>query len=89
MLRRALKRFGRGLKTLGSLVAGLSRSPKSQPKSDPRKAIARQLTEVLHTVGPSAGGGGKGTANDPNMEPYLKQIISDGYNETRDPPHSR
>ena len=85
MFRSALRRVGGGLKTFGRFVAGLTHSPKSRPKGDPRKAIARNLSEVLHTIGPSEGGGGKGTANDPNMEPYLAKIISDGYAQTRDP----
>lgn len=85
MVRSAARRIGSGLKTLGSFVAGLTHSPKSQPKGDPRKAIARDLTEVLHTIGPSEGGGGKGSANDPNMEPYLAKIIADGYAQARDP----
>ena len=85
MVRSAARRIGHGLKSFGSFVAGLAHSPRSKPKGDPRKAIARDLTEVRHTIGPSEGGGGKGSANDPNMEPYLAKIISEGYAQTRDP----
>lgn len=84
MFRSAFKRIGRAFKHFGSFVAGLSHKPNSRSTPDPRKAIARDLTEVLHTIGPSEGGGGKGTANDPNMEPYLAKIISEGYSQTGD-----